>query len=205
MAKHTCMVCGSQWTGRKRRFCYSCLPVYSDATKSEYMRIYVHLLYVMEHGPSTYRPCDWCGVPCRHISGYCPKHRPSPVRYRECPDCGALSVCRPAQRSVARCDDCNVLEMRRHSKCRKLIKRGVYLTPYRRADIFERDGWVCQLCGKRIDKRRSWPDQQSGAIDHIVPLSLGGHDVPENVQAVHARCNSSKGTRPMGEQLRLVG
>jgi 5-methylcytosine-specific restriction endonuclease McrA len=43
------------------------------------------------------------------------------------------------------------------------------------------------------------------SIDHIVPLSLGGHNTKANVQLAHLGCNISKGNRGGGEQLRLIG
>lgn len=67
--------------------------------------------------------------------------------------------------------------------------------PYRRDDIFERDGWTCGICATLIDRQVKWPDCGSASIDHIVPLSLGGDDIPSNVQAAHLGCNLSKGNR----------
>ena len=77
--------------------------------------------------------------------------------------------------------------------------------PVDRDAIAERDGWRCQLCGRRVDPSVAWPDPMSRSLDHIVPLSLGGAHVPSNVQLAHLGCNSVKGNRPAGEQLRLIG
>lgn len=76
---------------------------------------------------------------------------------------------------------------------------------YSRIDILNRDGWTCGICNKRIDRRRKFPDPKSASIDHIVPLSVGGADVPANVQAAHWECNIAKGNRAVNDQLRLVG
>jgi 5-methylcytosine-specific restriction endonuclease McrA len=73
------------------------------------------------------------------------------------------------------------------------------------AEIFERDGWRCQLCGERVQKTKKYPDIMSPSLDHIVPLSLGGHHVRANVQLAHLFCNISKRERAKGEQLRLIG
>jgi 5-methylcytosine-specific restriction endonuclease McrA len=85
--------------------------------------------------------------------------------------------------------------------------RSVHREPYTRLGISQRDGWRCQLCGKKVDPKAQWPDPWFGSIDHIVPISVGGADAPANVQLAHLRCNLSKGTRtlPQGEQLRLIG
>jgi len=75
--------------------------------------------------------------------------------------------------------------------------------PYTDREIFQRDGWRCHLCGKRIreDLPRTHPD--GATIDHLVPLSLGGVDEPHNLAAAHWRCNQAKGVRPANEQLRM--
>ena len=66
---------------------------------------------------------------------------------------------------------------------------------YLREDIFERDGWTCQLCQEPIDPELRHPDSGFASIDHILPLSLGGDDIPANVQAAHLGCNLSKHNR----------
>jgi 5-methylcytosine-specific restriction endonuclease McrA len=58
--------------------------------------------------------------------------------------------------------------------------------------VFARDNWVCQLCGKPVDRDAQWPDPYSVSLDHRVPLSKGGDHLYENVQCSHLRCNQSK-------------
>jgi 5-methylcytosine-specific restriction endonuclease McrA len=65
------------------------------------------------------------------------------------------------------------------------------------ADIHERDGWTCKLCGQPIDRSIAWPHPKSPSLDHIVPLSRGGAHSMGNVQSAHLGCNSSKGNRLM--------
>lgn len=62
-------------------------------------------------------------------------------------------------------------------------------------DVFERDGWLCQLCGGGVDGSLSFPEPGSASVDHIVPLSRGGSHTWENVQLAHLGCNMSKGAR----------
>src|SRR5690606_32172104 len=72
---------------------------------------------------------------------------------------------------------------------------------YRDEDIYDRDNWICQLCGKPIDPNAEHRNEDGSLnlwyknIDHIIPLSKGGADAPHNVQASHFRCNVSKGNR----------
>lgn len=82
------------------------------------------------------------------------------------------------------------------NKIRKSINRNI---------VFMRDGWICQICKKRVNKKLRLPNRMSASLDHIVPLSLGGIHAYSNVQLAHLRCNSRKqdNTLPQGEQLRL--
>lgn len=76
--------------------------------------------------------------------------------------------------------------------------------PYTAEEIADRDGWRCQICGRRIGRTLNFPHPRSLSIDHIIPIGRGGDDVKINVQAVHFRCNASKGPRGV-DQLRLIG
>lgn len=54
--------------------------------------------------------------------------------------------------------------------------------------VFERDGWMCGLCGLQVAKA-------DASIDHIVPIAKGGDHTYKNVQIAHLKCNLSKGAR----------
>lgn len=60
-------------------------------------------------------------------------------------------------------------------------------------EVFERDGWVCGLCGEDVPRDAQHPDPMSASVDHVVPLSRGGAHSIENVQCAHLRCNVRKG------------
>jgi 5-methylcytosine-specific restriction endonuclease McrA len=62
-------------------------------------------------------------------------------------------------------------------------------------DIFERDKWICALCGQPVDPSLKNPHPQSKSIDHIIPVSKGGAHTMENVQLAHLVCNIRKGNR----------
>ena len=66
---------------------------------------------------------------------------------------------------------------------------------FAREDVYERDGWVCQLCGKPVDRGLEWPDPFSASLDHVVPVSAGGEHSLLNCQLAHLRCNQAKGAR----------
>lgn len=69
--------------------------------------------------------------------------------------------------------------------------------------IFERDGWRCQLCGRKTVAE--WGSKRSATLDHIVPMACGGDHVRENLQCACWSCNSRKGHRAANDQLILIG
>ena len=64
-------------------------------------------------------------------------------------------------------------------------------------EIFKRDNWACQICGKKVKKDKYYPDPMSPSIDHIIPLSKGGDHIKKNVQLTHLRCNIKKQDKVM--------
>jgi hypothetical protein len=68
-------------------------------------------------------------------------------------------------------------------------------------DIFNRDGWICGLCGKKINKSAKHPHPKSASLDHIIPLSMGGTHTVNNVQCAHLKCNLSKSKKKRGQLL----
>lgn len=62
----------------------------------------------------------------------------------------------------------------------------------RHLDIFRRDEWKCGICEKLIDRYLRGDAWMRATIDHIIPLSMGGEHVFENVQAAHWLCNMEK-------------
>ncbi|USC17022.1 HNH endonuclease [Rhodococcus sp. 11-3] len=70
---------------------------------------------------------------------------------------------------------------------------GAECRPYTLAQIAERDVYCCQLCGDLVDMKLSGLKPMGPTVDHIVPISRGGGDTPENVHLAHRRCNEEKG------------
>lgn len=62
-------------------------------------------------------------------------------------------------------------------------------------EIFERDGWVCGICGVPVDSSLKHPDPRSASIDHVIPLWAGGPHTRDNVQLAHLECNVEKRCR----------
>ena len=55
---------------------------------------------------------------------------------------------------------------------------------------------ICALCGKPVDFKLKFPHPLSATIDHIVPVSKGGHpsDI-SNLQLAHLSCNRAKANK----------
>lgn len=62
------------------------------------------------------------------------------------------------------------------------------------AEILERDGTRCGHCGVETQCNDSCIDSFRN-IDHIIPLSKGGHDCKYNVQVLCKICNNLKGSK----------
>jgi hypothetical protein len=83
---------------------------------------------------------------------------------------------------------------KRHASAvsRRARQRRATIEKFLRSEIYERDGWICQLCLKPIDHDLKWPDPGSPSVDHIIPLIKGGDHSRANVQATHLTCNLRK-------------
>ncbi len=57
---------------------------------------------------------------------------------------------------------------------------------------------TCGICGKPVDFNLKYPHPLSPCIDHIVPVSKGGHpsDI-DNLQLAHWTCNRQKSDKLM--------
>ena len=68
------------------------------------------------------------------------------------------------------------------------IKKPRLSVPFSRSNVFMRDRYTCQYCGRT---RRSY----DLTLDHVVPRSLGGDSCWENLVTACRRCNIKKGNR----------
>lgn len=71
-----------------------------------------------------------------------------------------------------------------------------WISTRRRRAIYERDGYICQLCGDPVDLT---DDPQRGplapSLDHIIPRSKGGGHESSNLRTAHRLCNALRGDR----------
>lgn len=59
-----------------------------------------------------------------------------------------------------------------------------------RREIFRRDNYTCQYCGRRSGEM---------TVDHVLPRHLGGKHIWTNVVTACPACNHQKGGRRLGE------
>lgn len=65
------------------------------------------------------------------------------------------------------------------------------------AQLAERDGPRCALCGEDVDFSLRSPHPMSASVDHIIPRSRGGTHDADNLQLAHRTCNTRKGVRTL--------
>lgn len=52
---------------------------------------------------------------------------------------------------------------------------------------------VCGICGQPVDHSLKYPHPMSATVDHIIPVSKGGHPTDiNNLQLAHRSCNRQK-------------
>lgn len=96
--------------------------------------------------------------------------------------------------------------LRRRTQRRRALTRDPDADLIDRDEVGERDGWRCGICRRKVNRLLPYPHPRSPSLDHIVPLSLGGRHVRENVRISHLKCNMGRSNRSHGhEQLLLVG
>lgn len=144
---------------------------------------------------------------------------------RTCADCGERFQARVKSTNPPKvCDACRPARTRRNRKAAKAAGRkrgepwatmgnhrrrarfyGVAYEPIKRLEVFERDGWRCGICRRKVNAELDFPHPKSASLDHIVPMVHGGDHTRANVQCSHLDCNSEKQAKAENVQLLLIG
>lgn len=147
----------------------------------------------------------WCSEACWSNSTGVYRVKQCKIWVINCRDCGLLLTakrwneryCRPCR---ARRDwESKRQHMRDFGSDRD---KAALLVDY----IGHRDKWTCHICSRGVSEdpyssRNKW----SKTVDHVVPLSQGGANGPENLRLAHMICNARRGDRGGNEQLMLIG
>lgn len=123
------------------------------------------------------------------------------VEERVCPGCGSEFSARVDMLEAGKGIYCS-------KRCRCLVEFDVdidspdfvrsnrfRISEALRLSLYERDDFVCWLCG---EVTRPGDDPSSDwypSLDHVLPRSRGGSDDPENLRCAHRLCNSIKGAQ----------
>lgn len=153
--------------------------------------------------------CEFCGkefIALKRDRRYCPdthcgqkayKHRknsgkPLPKFFDVC--CAGCGLSFTAKHPEAKW--CSKKCANRHwGNVRARKARSPLLDAYADREIFERDNWLCHICGEFIDSSLDRTSLMGATIDHVIPIARGGVDSADNVKAAHRSCNSAKGAK----------
>lgn len=142
--------------------------------------------------------CDTCrSGKARSMREYAARRRAAgrpiqrPGDLRECDHCSATFTARRDRRARSRY--CGI-------ECAKLAQGWdgspsprFRISPTLRTSIYERDGWVCQLCGDPVDPDAAPRTRGYASLDHVIPRSRGGSDEASNLRLAHMGCNADRG------------
>ncbi|MCY1278184.1 hypothetical protein D9M69_394820 [compost metagenome] len=165
-------------------------------------------------GKSKYRLCS---TKCRHkhyykVNGSYTPRQPV-LTQRECRGCGILfgsnmpqkvycsSRCRYAVKRQRIKAYAGMQESRKARDAkRRALKRSSAVERIEPVKVFERDGWVCHLCGiKTLKSKRGTTHPRAPELEHIVALADGGTHTWGNVACACSACNRAKGSRSFGQ------
>lgn len=82
-----------------------------------------------------------------------------------------------------------------HRAARRRVRGRFAPMPSLRREVYERDGWTCQLCGDLVDPNLPPGDIWSATLDHIIPQShqiIPDHSAA-NLRLAHLWCNAVRG------------
>jgi len=91
---------------------------------------------------------------------------------------------------------CSARCTRSAGRARHREMRGQFaISRKRRLAIYERDGWICQLCFEPVDRNAHYMDNWAPSLDHIIPQSM--QLVPDHsdgaLRLSHRWCNAVRG------------
>ena len=146
-----------------------------------------------------------CSPECVQMSAQ-KRSYPNKTQSGTCAECNAPFVNAYGEKRKRFCSNqCGTRSCKRVRRHRlRAAERGVPYQIVNVIDIFERDGWRCQICRKLTPQRlQGTIHKRAPSLDHIQPVSLGGAHEPSNLQLACRECNSIKGAKPLGQTVLL--
>ena len=175
-----CARCGSQFPARsqnrrraERRYCsYTCMARDNGEQTRAKLAVFAECAYCRQSFQRTQKRTTFCSRECSFNA-----HAVARPGWWQKPDGNAQKVRRTDAGKVAR---------------RSLRPQHVY-GQWVRQTVYERDRWVCGICGEGVDAARVLPDPLCATLDHITPLADGGTNELSNLRLAHYRCNHRRG------------
>jgi hypothetical protein len=140
-----------------------------------------HVLDPGKRHPKSATPCVVCDTPVQ---------RPADSRRRT--TCSV--TCRTVVQWGQRLAQPSAYQWRYDVEKRARDNGCLIINTFDRVEVFDRDGWLCQMCGITCTE----PDPYtltSATVDHVIPLSKQGDHSLANTQTCCLSCNSSKADR----------
>ena len=158
------------------------------------------------------RTCGWCNQPFETTTTtaiYCSRYHKELARNarrtnfrtiypRRCVNCEQAFIT-TNQEQVYCTQECR-LQRKRQMREENEKKLGTRTQSFKRK-LYFRDSGLCGVCGEPILLSDKYPHPRSLSIDHIVPISKGGHHAQYNLQITHWICNVNKGNKTLGNYL----
>ncbi len=216
----TCVICGKLFTTSRKRFRYcsdecrdqgyqlvdqSCREKQKEKAKLEYVpkRPTKRICLYCGHEFSKVGKGNYCCPDHMHIAFYGTEIPTE--KSKLCGYCGKTFITKRSRQLY--CSECrgraDALRKLEMNKRRDARLKSRIVKPVDRLEIFKRDNWICQICGKKVDPKLRHPHALSASLDHILPIANGGTHEPRNCQLAHFICNSKK-SNLLPAQLRLI-
>lgn len=121
--------------------------------------------------------------------------------------CTACSGKRDSDRSFL-CAGCRRQRAREQKRAEKHVRRAreraAVIERFTSREVFDRDGWRCQICGEPTPERYMGTNHgRAPTLDHVTAIANGGAHAMWNAQCACRRCNSLKSDGPPKGQMGL--
>lgn len=190
------------WRGEDRRTGQNASPE-ARRKRLEYARKYQRLHPKLKKPLPEWGLCGLCGAsfsPMARGQAYCcTGHKKAAIQKRTWARKSARMASDPLYAERVRAQVANALHRMR---VRRTAPKGGEARARARGNrceqidimaVFNRDGWVCQVCGKPTPRnKRGTMAHNAPELDHRVPIARGGGHTYDNVQCCCYACNRKK-------------
>jgi hypothetical protein len=128
----------------------------------------------------------------KHWLGQGPSSR---IYFYPCPDCATPVLHRFRNGSHKVCPMCRVVRNQSINARKNHARRTTGPAPLSVFQIAKRDGNRCHICCRKVNMDLSGMAKWGPTIEHILPVSQGGTNEPDNLALAHRHCNVARGNR----------